>query len=137
MILTDIFPDEPKIFKQQRRRRRARATKTNGVNGSVTGGAGTSSPSIGTKPRHNSPVILSKTQEMEKLENNKKLRHIAFKAMNHDGVPSSSITGDVGGGGASSSGPAIGTSSDEEVFFQSSSTLNAPNSEPAQPLLPL
>ncbi|CAK5086105.1 unnamed protein product [Meloidogyne enterolobii] len=190
-ILTDIFPDEPKIFKQQRRRRRARATKTNGVNGSVTGGAGTSSPSIGTKPRHNSPVILSKTQEMvifdseqftdeiengcdnenkrpkssvmperknfftalndnfirpffvrkftkqEKLENNKKLRHIAFKAMNHDGVPSSSITGDVGGGGASSSGPAIGTSSDEEVFFQSSSTLNAPNSEPAQPLLPL
>jgi len=57
--------------------------------------------------------------------------------MNHDGVPSSSITGDVGGGGASSSGPAIGTSSDEEVFFQSSSTLNAPNSEPAQPLLPL
>uniref|UniRef100_A0A1I8BAU4 Sodium/hydrogen exchanger 8 n=1 Tax=Meloidogyne hapla TaxID=6305 RepID=A0A1I8BAU4_MELHA len=192
-ILTDIFPDEPntKIFKQQRRRRRARATKTNGVNGSATGGAGISSPSIGTKPRHNSPVILSKTQEMvifdseqftdevengcdnenkrpkssvmperknffmalndnfirpffvrkftkqEKLENNKKLRHIAFKAMNHDGVPSSSITGDVVGGGASSSGPAIGTSSDEEVFFQSSSTLNAPNSEPAQPLLPL
>ena len=57
--------------------------------------------------------------------------------MNHDGVPSSSIPGDVVGGGASSSGPAIGTSSDEEVFFQSSSTLNAPNSEPAQPLLPL
>jgi hypothetical protein len=56
--------------------------------------------------------------------------------MNHDGVPASFITGVVVGG-ASSSGPAIGTSSDEEVFFQSSSTLNAPNSEPAQPLLPL
>ncbi|KAF7635019.1 Sodium/hydrogen exchanger [Meloidogyne graminicola] len=181
-ILSDIFPEEPNpsTFKQQqRRRRRTRGNKANGgVNGTTTTGSGikSSSPPFGAKQRHNSPVILSKTQEMvifdseqftdevengdnenkrpkssvmperknffvalndnfirpffvrkftkqEKLENNKKLRHIAFKAMNHDGV-----TGDGVGGGASSSGPAIGTSSDEEVFFQSSSTLNAPNS---------
>lgn len=75
----------------------------------------------------------------EKLENNKKLRHIAFEAMKHEdghapGGPHGSSQG--GGGGGATSGPNE-SSSDEEVYFQSTSTLNAPNSEPAQPLLPL
>uniref|UniRef100_A0A914MZK2 Sodium/hydrogen exchanger n=1 Tax=Meloidogyne incognita TaxID=6306 RepID=A0A914MZK2_MELIC len=90
-ILTDIFPDEPKIFKQQRRRRRARATKTNGVNGSVTGGAGTSSPSIGTKPRHNSPVILSKTQEMVIFDSEQFTDEIENGCDNENKRPKSSV----------------------------------------------
>ena len=73
----------------------------------------------------------------EKLENNKKLRHIAFEAMKHEGGPSNvGPNGATVGGGGATSGPNE-SSSDEEVYFQSTSTLNAPNSEPAQPLLPL
>jgi hypothetical protein len=55
------------MLKQHRRRRRARGSKTNGVNGAATGGVGTLSASTGSKSRHNSPVILSKTQEMVKI----------------------------------------------------------------------
>ncbi|KAL3075778.1 hypothetical protein niasHS_012608 [Heterodera schachtii] len=106
------------------------------------------------------PFFVRKFTPQEKLENNKKLRHIAFEAMKHEGgigvgsaggggLGSSSnggirmsgvggygnSSGGVGGGGTTSG--AADTSSDEEVFFQSSSTLNVANSEPAQPLLPL
>ena len=72
----------------------------------------------------------------EKLENNKKLRHIAFEAMKHEGGPSNVGPHGATVGGGATSGPNE-SSSDEEVYFQSTSTLNAPNSEPAQPLLPL
>jgi hypothetical protein len=90
-------------------------------------------------------IIINNLFFQEKLENNKKLRHIAFEAMKHDCGPSSAGPhGATGGGRGSSgcgdgqtSGPNESSSSDEEVYFQSSSTLNAPANEPAFPLLPL
>uniref|UniRef100_A0A183CFG2 Sodium/hydrogen exchanger n=1 Tax=Globodera pallida TaxID=36090 RepID=A0A183CFG2_GLOPA len=84
------------------------------------------------------PFFVRKFTPQEKLENNKKLRHIAFEAMKHEGggLGSSSNGIRMGGGGTTSG--AAETSSDDEVYFQSSSsTLNVANSEPAQPLLPL
>ena len=83
------------------------------------------------------PFFVRKFTPQEKLENNKKLRHIAFEAMKHEGGPTpvGAHGAPVGGGGTS--GPNE-SSSDEEVFFQSSTTLNASNGgEPVQPLLPL